>query len=130
MKIETHKEALAEYMMHIEQAKHSLENSKRLLLMICSQAALEAVSILLHKLKFLDESAAVKHNWLDSKKFWADLPDFNKKPMISKLAAEIERNRALAYGTLKSIKADDLLKNISSLFELTGLVEDVSNEKL
>jgi hypothetical protein len=130
MKIETHKEAFAEYLAHIEQAKHSIESSKRLLLILSSQAATEAISILLHKLEILDESAIVKHNQLDSKNFWLELPDFERKPRISELAAELERSRALAYGTLKRINPDDLLRNISMLFELKELVEEVSHEKL
>lgn len=130
MKIETHKEALIEYLAHIEQAKHSLESSKRLLLILGSQAATEAISILLHKLKVLDESGIVKHNQLDSKNWWAELPDFEKKAHISKLAAELERARTLAYGTLKRISPDDLLRNISMLFELKELVEEVCHEKL
>jgi len=130
MKLEIHKEALAEYIAHIEQAKHSVENSKRLLLILGSQAAMEIISILLHKLNILDESAVVRHNQLDSKNFWNKMADFEKKPQISKLAAELERGRALAYGALKRINTDELLKTISMLFELKDIVEEVSNEKL
>ncbi len=130
MRIETHKEALAEYLAYIEQAKHSLESSKRLLLIVCSQAATETVSILLHKLKILDESAIIKHNQLDSKRWWAEIQDFEEKDKISDLAAELERTRAMAYGTLKNIKPDNLLRNISLLFELKKLVGEVSHEEL
>ena len=129
MKIETHKEALAEYLANIEQAKHSIENSKRVLLIICSQAATEIVSIILHKLNILDESAIVKHNKLDNKNWWSELPDFKEKSKISDLAGELERNRALAYGTLKNIKSEDILDNISSLFKLKEFMEAI-NEKL
>jgi len=130
MKIETHKEALKEYLSHIEQAKHNVENSKRLLLIACSQAATEAVSILLHKLNILDESSIIKHNQLDSTRWWSELPDFENKSKISDLAAKIERKRALAYGTLKSITHDDLFQNISLVFELKEAIEEVSHETL
>lgn len=130
MKIEAHKEALAEYLAYVEQARHTLESSKRLLLLVCSQAASEAISILLHKLELIDDSTIIKHNQLDSKNFWAELPDFDGKTKISRLAAEVERARNLAYGTLKNIKPEDLLRNISLLFELKELVEAAGHEKL
>jgi hypothetical protein len=130
MKIETHNEALAEYLAYIEQAKHSLESSKRLLLIASSQAATELVSILLHKLELLDLSSVVKHTQLDSANWWAGFPSFDKKQRIIQLAAEIERARTLAYGTFKAISPEILLKNISLLFELKQLVEEASNEKL
>jgi hypothetical protein len=130
MKIETHREALAEYLAYIEQARHSLESSKRLLLIASSQAATELVSILLHKLELLDLSSVVKHTQLDSANWWSGYPSFGKKQRITQLAAEIERARALAYGTLKAISSEALLKTISLLFELKQLVEEAGNEKL
>ncbi len=130
MKIEAHKEALSEYLEHVEQARHTIESSKRLLLLICSQAATEAISILLHKLKLLDESTIIKHTQLDSKNWWSALPDFKQKSQISTLATEIERARTLAYGTLKNTTSNNLIKNISFLFKLKELIEEVGDEKL
>ena len=130
MKIESHKEAFAEYLLYIERAKHSVEISKRLLLISCSQAATEAVSIVLHKLGIIYESTIIKHTQLDSKKWWNELPDFKEKNKISQFAAELERTRLLAYGTLKNMQSDEIIKNISILFQLKSIVEDVSNEKL
>ncbi len=52
------------------------------------------------------------------------------KEAFDEYLAHIEQARALAYGSLKKIKPDNLLKNISLLFELKDLVEEVCHEKL
>lgn len=130
MKIESHKSALAEYLGFIEQARHSLEKSKRLLLIANSQAATEIVSILMHKLNIIDIGAVIKHTQLDSQNWWDSLPDFTKKKDISKLASDIEKARNLAYGNFSKINEEFLIDIIKHLFNLKGKTEEVMNEKL
>jgi len=129
MKVELHKEALAEYVAHIEQARHALTQSKRTLLILCSQASAEVVAILLHKLNVLDISTIVKHNRLDSKNWWDGLPQFQNKNIIANLASEIESARNKAYGNLKEIDAPYLLKLLKLFFELKHKAEELANEK-
>lgn len=123
MKIETHEKSLEEHKRIIFKwalEVEGLEKSQRTIGLHASRAALDLLSILLHKKKLVDEGYQLNHRWFKSNKVFSKLPNFDNKIQIVSKIVELENLcEKLSYGAEKPVtnteKAIELLKEIEEM---------------
>lgn len=136
MRIESHTDALQEYLTNINLAKARPLKNKRTIALLCSQAAMEMISILFqHFLKrhgnpIVPKEVVIKHTWLNSLKWWGRLTDFPKKELIQDLSVKIEDGRDFTYRSVTSVTKEQIIQLLKDFFKLKNLVEELIGKDL
>ncbi|HLD77671.1 MAG TPA: hypothetical protein VJB16_01455 [archaeon] len=82
-----------------------LANAQRIVGLHASRAAVELLSIVLHKRRLIDEGFQVNHRWFKSGRVAERLPEFpQKSAILAKMVALEIACEALAYGTQKPVE--------------------------
>lgn len=126
MKIESHKEAFEEHKNTIFKwalEVYGLDKSQRIVGLHVSRAAIELLSIYLHKNNLIDEGFQLNHRWFKSNKVSERLPEFPNKNRITKKMVELENlSESLSYGTQKPV--DETKAAIKLFKEIENLIGD------
>ena len=131
MKLESHEESLEEHKNIIFKwalEVQGLEKSQRIIGLHASRAAIDILSIFLHKNKLVDDGLQLNHRWFKSEKVVEKLPEFPSKNSIIKKMVELENLcETLTYGTQKPVEKTE--KALKLFREIDGVLNKKNESK-
>lgn len=122
MKPEDHEKAYEQYRDGLNWAiDRGVEESQRIIGLNISRAAVELLSLYLHKLNIIDMGFQINHRWFKTKKVSERFPDFLQKEEIIKKLVELElKTENLVYGKPKT--KQEIMAPIISFNEVEKLL--------
>ena len=131
MKLESHEESVEEHKNIICKwalEVQGLEKSQRIIGLHASRAAIDILSIFLHKNKLVDDGLQLNHRWFKSEKVVEKLPEFPSKNSIIKKMVELENLcETLTYGTQKPVEKTE--KALKLFREIDGVLNKKNESK-